>query len=53
MNTQFINHTISRVTSNQLITNFLVGSGLCYSIQNEKYWHIPFVLFFPTAYTGY
>jgi hypothetical protein len=53
MNTQFISQTITRVIPNGVITSVLFGSGLCYSIQNGKYWHIPFVLIFPSAYTGY
>ena len=53
MNTQFISQTITRVIPNEVISSFLLGSGLSYAIQNEKYMHIPLVLLFPTAYTGY
>ena len=53
MNTQFISQTITRVIPNEVISSFLLGSGLYYVIQNEKYWHIPLVLICPTAYTGY
>ena len=53
MNTQFISQTITRVIPNGVISSFLLGSGLSYVIQNEKYMHIPLVLLFPTAYTGY
>ena len=53
MNTQFISQTITRVIPNEVISSFLLGSGLSYVIQNEKYMHIPLVLLFPTAYTGY
>ena len=53
MNPQFISQTITKVIPNGVTNSILFGSGLCYSIQNEKYWHIPCVLFFPAAYTGY
>jgi len=33
--------------------NILLGAGLSYSIQNEKYLHIPVVLLAPSIYTGY
>ena len=53
MNTQFINQTIRRVTPIGTFSSFLLGSGLCYSIQTKQYWDIPLVLLFPTAYSGY
>ena len=53
MNTQFISQTITRVIPNEVISSFLLGSGLYYVIQNKKYMHIPLVLICPTAYTGY
>ena len=53
MNTQIINQAITRAAPHGTVSSFLFGSGLCYTIQNEKYMHIPLVLFFPTAYTGY
>ena len=30
-----------------------MGASLCYAIQNEKYWEIPVLVLFPTAYSGY
>ena len=30
--------------------NFFLGSGLCYAIQNEKYWDIPLLFLFPAIY---
>ena len=33
--------------------NLLLGAGLSYSIQNEKYLHIPIIFFFPSTYAGY
>lgn len=33
--------------------NLLAGAGLCYSIENEKYIHIPLTIFFPSIYAGY
>jgi len=42
---QFIHFTPSR--------SFLLGAGLYYSISLEKYWHVPLVILFPSAYVGY
>ena len=53
MNVQVINHAISRVPEHGLISSFLIGSGLCYTIQNAKYSHIPLVFLCPTVYAGY
>ena len=53
MNVQVINHAISRVQPHGVVSGFLFGAGLSYSVQNGKYWHIPCVLLFPTAYAGY
>jgi hypothetical protein len=33
--------------------NFLLGVGLSYSIQNELYTHIPFIIITPSIYAGY
>lgn len=33
--------------------NILLGGGLCYSIEKEKYWHIPIILLSPSIYAGY
>jgi hypothetical protein len=42
---QFIHFTPSR--------SFILGAGLYYSISLEKYWHVPLVILFPSAYAGY
>jgi hypothetical protein len=34
-------------------SNMLMGGGLCYSIENEKYSDIPMILLFPSIFTGY
>lgn len=34
-------------------SNILIGAGLCYSIENEKYSDIPIILLFPSVFTGY
>jgi hypothetical protein len=50
-------HTESTKIITQYISgtarNFFLGSGLCYTIQNEKYWDIPVLFIFPTIYAGY
>jgi hypothetical protein len=33
--------------------SLLAGAALCYAIQDRKYIHIPIILIFPSAYTGY
>jgi hypothetical protein len=33
--------------------NILMGCGLAYSIQQEKYHHIPLIVIFPSVYAGY
>jgi hypothetical protein len=51
-----INIDTSKVLSHQLFTpsrSFLLGGGLYYSLSIEKYWHIPLVILFPSAYAGY
>ena len=35
------------------ITSFFFGGGLCYAIEEKKYYHLPFVFFCPIAYGGY
>ena len=33
--------------------SILLGAGLCFSIQQEKYWHIPATILCPSVYAGY
>ena len=35
------------------IRNVLLGAGLCYAVQNEKYIHLPIIFFVPSIYAGY
>ena len=53
MNTHITNHIISRVVPSGLLSSFISGAALCYSIQTEKYSHIPFTIFCPVSYSGY
>ena len=59
MNTQMIAHKVSqtheflRVAHITPLRNILLGAGLCFAIQNEKYWHIPVTVIFPSVYAGY
>jgi len=53
MNVQVINHAISKVPEHGIISSFLIGCGLAYSVKSQKYWHIPAVLLCPTVYAGY
>lgn len=36
-----------------VISNLFMGAGLCYAMDQKKFSHIPLVLMFPSAYTGY
>lgn len=33
--------------------NILLGAGLCFAIENKKYWETPVVFIFPSIYVGY
>lgn len=35
------------------VRNILLGAGLAYAAQKEKYWHFPIAFVFPSAYAGY
>jgi hypothetical protein len=53
MNTHITNHIKSRVVPSGATSSFISGAALCYSIQTEKYSHIPFTIFCPVMYSGY
>ena len=48
--TKIITHQLLHLTSTR---SFFLGAGLYYSISLEKYWHVPLVILFPSAYAGY
>jgi hypothetical protein len=58
-----MNSMLSKINidTNKIITfahltptrSFLFGAGLYYSISIEKYWQVPLVFLFPSAYAGY
>jgi hypothetical protein len=33
--------------------NILLGAGLCFAIENKKYWETPVAFIFPSIYVGY
>jgi len=33
--------------------NLFLGAGLCFAIENKKYWEAPVVFIFPSIYVGY
>lgn len=35
------------------LRNLLLGAGVCFSIEKEKYWHIPLIILCPSPYVGY
>jgi hypothetical protein len=39
--------------SGRVVRSFLLGAGLCYSIEQQKLWHIPSIVTMPTVYAGY
>ena len=54
----YINIDTIKTITHQLLhytpaRSFLLGVSLYYSISIEKYWHIPLVILFPSAYAGY
>ena len=48
-----INAETIRLIIHSSINGLLIGAGICYTIQSEKYIHIPLVILFPSVYTGY
>ena len=54
----YINIDTAKTMSHQIFhytttRSFILGAGLYYSVSIEKYWHIPLVILFPSAYAGY
>jgi hypothetical protein len=43
----------NRVITLSNFSNIIVGAGLCYAIENEEYYNIPIIVFFPSIFTGY
>jgi predicted transcriptional regulator with HTH domain len=41
------------VKPSNVLSSLLMGAGLCYSIENQTYSHIPIVILFPSVYAGY
>ena len=33
--------------------NLLLGAGLCFAVQNERYIHLPVIILVPSIYAGY
>jgi hypothetical protein len=48
-----LNTKTIRLITNSSINGLLIGAGICYTIQSEKYIHIPLVILFPSVYSGY
>lgn len=51
-----LNNESTKIIHNYLygpVRNILLGSGLCYAIENKFYLHIPVIFFFPSIYVGY
>ena len=36
-----------------VMRSLILGAGLAYAVEQEKYTHMPLVILFPTAYAGY
>lgn len=43
-------HTIKHFT---WVRNVMMGAGMAYAIEKEKFWHLPFVFLIPSPYAGY
>ena len=35
------------------IRNVMLGAGLCFAVQNERYTHLPVIFLVPSIYAGY
>ena len=46
------NHTITHYLFGTT-RSVLLGAGMCFAVDKEKYTHIPLILLFPSAYAGY
>ena len=33
--------------------SIVMGAGICYAIEENKYWHLPITFLFPSVYAGY
>ncbi len=42
-----------RIYVHTFISKVFTGIGFAYSIEKEKYWHLPIVWFLPSIYVGY
>ena len=51
--TKFLPIIHTRILTNNYIHQLLLGAGISYSIQNEKYLHIPLIILSPSIYAGY
>ena len=47
-----VTRTIHLITRTP-IHSFLLGAGICYTIESKKYLHIPLVILSPPVYAGY
>ena len=45
--------TVEYVPVFTTLRNVLLGAGLCYSVEQNNYSHIPLVVIFPSVYAGY
>ena len=48
-----VNIETIRLVTSATFHNLLLGAGICYTIQSEKYIHIPLVILSPSIYAGY
>jgi hypothetical protein len=47
-----VNRTIYLITKSP-IHSLLLGAGICYTFESQKYLHIPLVILSPSIYAGY
>lgn len=53
MNSTKISPIINNYIRYNAVSTFFFGAGLCFVLEEKKYSHIPFIIFFPIAYGGY
>ena len=51
-----MNQIVANVIHNVRFTttrNVLMGAGLAYAVSEDKFWHVPVIIFVPSVYAGY
>jgi hypothetical protein len=44
---------LKHITHFSTLRNVLCGAGICYAIEQNKFWHVPIAFLVPSIYAGY